>query len=409
MAMRENTWDLLVCGAGVAGVAAALEAGRSGLRVALVEKTILPGGLATSGLVYFYLPLCDGHGTQVQFGLAEELLHLSLKYGPGVVPDWQRGGGAVHGAAFSPAAFVLALDEALEEAQVEPWYDTLVCRPVVEAGRVVGVEVETKRGRERLLAPCVVDATGDADVAHGAGARCVAGTNIMSYWALQASLAAARRAAEEGDGTALLCGYLQGGDADHPPEEAAPDRPWTGTDAQDVTAFVLEGRRMLRRHYAGQHAQGGETARRNLYPLALPTMAQYRTTRRIVGRVTMQGGQEWQEREDSVALVTDWRQPGKVWEVPYGALLPEAVSGLLVVGRCLAAAGEAWQVMRVIPAAAASGQAAGMGAALSHRRGCSPDLLPARAIQEEMERRRWPYHWRELYPPEFTPPGKSGD
>ena len=75
----ERTVDVLVAGAGVAGIAAALEASRAGLRTALVEKTILVGGLAPTGLVYVYLPLCDGNGTQVAFGIAEELLHVSLK------------------------------------------------------------------------------------------------------------------------------------------------------------------------------------------------------------------------------------------------------------------------------------------------------------------------------------------
>jgi len=272
--MRENAYDVLVCGAGVAGVAAALECGRAGLRVALLEKTILPGGLATSGLVHFYLTLCDGRGTQVQFGLAKKLLQLSIKYGPGAIPAWEGDSPSRYGTAFSPAAFALALDEALEQAQVEPWYDTLVCLPLLKDDRVVGVEVETKRGRERLWAACVVDATGDADVAYRAGAPCIAGTNVISLWALQASLAAARQAVGNGEGTPLLSAYIQGGDADRPPETPAPDRPWTGADGQDVTAFVLEGRRRLRRYYAALHAQGGETARQNLFPLVLPSMAQ---------------------------------------------------------------------------------------------------------------------------------------
>ena len=65
--------DVAVIGGGIAGVAAAVQAARSGKKTILVEKTILLGGLATSGLVYIYLPLCDGFGHQVTFGLSEEL------------------------------------------------------------------------------------------------------------------------------------------------------------------------------------------------------------------------------------------------------------------------------------------------------------------------------------------------
>ncbi len=77
--MFEKTYDVVVAGAGVAGVAAALGRARAGLHTALVEKTVLLGGPATTGLVNIYLPLCDGYGHQAIFGIAEELLHLSLE------------------------------------------------------------------------------------------------------------------------------------------------------------------------------------------------------------------------------------------------------------------------------------------------------------------------------------------
>ena len=82
-----DKYDVLVLGGGVAGVSAALSAARMGSKVALIEKTCNLGGLATSGLVIVYLPLCDGNGNQVSFGIVEELLHESIKYGPGEIPE----------------------------------------------------------------------------------------------------------------------------------------------------------------------------------------------------------------------------------------------------------------------------------------------------------------------------------
>jgi NADPH-dependent 2,4-dienoyl-CoA reductase/sulfur reductase-like enzyme len=70
----EKKYDVVVAGAGVAGVAAALAAARRGHSVALIEKQTIIGGLATSGLIFVYLPLCDGNGRQVTFGISEELL-----------------------------------------------------------------------------------------------------------------------------------------------------------------------------------------------------------------------------------------------------------------------------------------------------------------------------------------------
>jgi NADPH-dependent 2,4-dienoyl-CoA reductase/sulfur reductase-like enzyme len=73
--------DVLVCGGGFAGISAALAAARQGKRVILLEKQYMLGGLGTAGLVTIYLPLCDGCGRQVSFGIAEELFMRSMKHG----------------------------------------------------------------------------------------------------------------------------------------------------------------------------------------------------------------------------------------------------------------------------------------------------------------------------------------
>ncbi|MHB9022635.1 MAG: FAD-dependent oxidoreductase [Armatimonadota bacterium] len=392
-------YDLIVCGAGVAGVAAALEAARAGLSVALVEKTILPGGLATSGLVYVYLPLCDGHGTQVTYGIAEELLQLSIKYGPGKIPpNWREQRGLPENdryrVTFSPASFVLALDEVLEQAGVRLWLDTLACAPTMQDDRVVGVEVETKAGRQALTAPVTIDATGDGDIAARAGAACVSGNNIMSLWALQASLANAQNAVARGDGTPLLSMYAFGGD-ESDPEVASGERCWQGATAEEITAFTLAGRKVLREHFQAVQA---ETGRQNAFPLAVPTMAQYRMTRRIVGKATLQPGQAWQPQPGAVGLIADWRVKGSVWEIPYGTLLPEKVNGLLTAGRCISVAGDAWHVTRVIPAAALTGQIAGLAARLAIAAGHNdPAALDVVQVQRALRAKSIPCEIREVY------------
>ena len=73
--------EILVAGAGIAGIAAALAAARHGKKVILLDKAFAAGGMATLGLIAIYLPLCDGCGHQVSFGLAEERLRLSVQYG----------------------------------------------------------------------------------------------------------------------------------------------------------------------------------------------------------------------------------------------------------------------------------------------------------------------------------------
>ena len=69
--------DVAVVGGGIAGIAASLSAAREGAKTILLEQQYVLGGLATAGLITIFLPLCDGLGRQVTFGIAEELLQLS--------------------------------------------------------------------------------------------------------------------------------------------------------------------------------------------------------------------------------------------------------------------------------------------------------------------------------------------
>ena len=73
--------DVLVAGGGIAGIAAAMAAARGGKKVMLLEREYALGGMATLGLVTIYLPLCDGEGNQVIYGIGEELLKLSIEHG----------------------------------------------------------------------------------------------------------------------------------------------------------------------------------------------------------------------------------------------------------------------------------------------------------------------------------------
>jgi glycine/D-amino acid oxidase-like deaminating enzyme len=82
----DTVYDVIVCGGGVAGIAASLSAARAGVKTCLVEKEYAPGGLATLGLIVIYLPLDDGDGVKMSGGIAEELVKAAIKYGPGNIP-----------------------------------------------------------------------------------------------------------------------------------------------------------------------------------------------------------------------------------------------------------------------------------------------------------------------------------
>ena len=70
-------YDVIVAGGGVAGVAAAVAAARLGKKVLLLEKSMKLGGLATLGLINYFVPMCNGRGKQIIFGMAQELVELA--------------------------------------------------------------------------------------------------------------------------------------------------------------------------------------------------------------------------------------------------------------------------------------------------------------------------------------------
>lgn len=72
------SYDVIVAGGGLGGVAVALSAARHKKKVLLIEKTQKLGGLATTGLVNLFVPMCNGQGKQIIAGMAEELLRLSI-------------------------------------------------------------------------------------------------------------------------------------------------------------------------------------------------------------------------------------------------------------------------------------------------------------------------------------------
>ena len=101
-------YDVAVCGAGIAGIAAAIAAARHGMSVVLIEKQCIIGGLATSGLINIYLPLCDGYGHKTSGGLNEEMIRRCVEYGPFDLPDnWGGPAGGNTGVTITAAANVL--------------------------------------------------------------------------------------------------------------------------------------------------------------------------------------------------------------------------------------------------------------------------------------------------------------
>ena len=382
-------YDVIVAGGGVAGVAAATAAARAGCRTALIEKTCMLGGLATAGMVTWYPQLDDGKGNQVTFGLAEELLLASLKYGPGCVyGTWAKKGrrgfkpSGKYSAHFNAASFALALDELLLNAGVALWFDTLVTQPLVRNNRLSGLEVWNKSGRSVFEAACFVDATGDADIAFRAGAPCIEQKDRMAIIHLEAALERIEKccAAKSAAGLMLpmIIGYSHPGTIE--PVTLPKEKMYRVTNGRELAQFVIDAHKKLLDYYRKAQAKRGARGRDLIFPLAFATLPDVHKSRRIEGRFTLTAGMAGQQYGDAVGLLSNWMKTSEIWSVPYGVLVPKHISGLLAAGRCVSADEIAWDVTRVIQGCALTGELAGVAAALAVKRRSTPDALPAAAV-----------------------------
>ncbi|HWR22724.1 MAG TPA: FAD-dependent oxidoreductase [Feifaniaceae bacterium] len=356
-------YDVIVIGGGVAGVAAAVTAARSGALTLLVEKTVSLGGLATIGYITLYLPLCDGLGTKLIGGVAEELLHLSIKDSYHTLPpEWMGPNAGGRGTAryqteFNGPAFLLQLDQFVLDNGVDLMLDTQFTSAVSENGYCTHIIVENQDGRSAYRCGSVVDATGDAKVFASLGAPLKQGVNYLSPWCYAIDLQAAEEAARCKDVSKAVKLAMPGSDSLGNGNPAG-QRPLTGATANDVNEYLINGRALLRdmltRSDPKQFAFTG-----------LPSMPQFRTVRMIEGISAVSFGRQGGYTEDSIGSCGDWRTPGVVFEVPYGALITHTVKNVIAAGRIISCADpQAWEVTRVIPVAAMTGEAAGKAAAL---------------------------------------------
>ena len=385
-----GSYDVIVVGGGVAGVGAALAAARQGVSTLLIEKAAYFGGLATLGHVCIYLPLCDGNGRKVVGGIAEELLHTSIRYSYNDLPaGWEMGVSHVENPAgryrtwFNVPAFVLALDELILQNGVKVLFDTVFCEPIMEKDRCNGVIVENKTGRCAYKAKMVVDATGDADVMYRAGAECFDGTTILSYWFYETEFSRMKKAIENNNMLEAVHVPMLGllpkkGPGDFVrgkgEQEDGDYREYHGTNADEVTAFLLDSRKLALNRLR-------ENQRPDYAMLSVSAMGDFRTTRRIVGRYELGPDDVFKSFDDSIGCTGDWRGSGPVYEIPYRSLLDGKVENIFAAGRIIGSRGDAWEVTRVIPPAVMTGEAAGTAAALAIKSGVTADKVDVAHLQ----------------------------
>lgn len=358
--------DVLVCGGGFAGISAALSSARQGKKTILIEREYVLGGLGTAGLVTFYLPLCDGMGRQVSFGIAEELFRLSVSMGAEAQypENWLDSEDKAHRTEkdkrfevrYNPNLFAILAEQLLLKEDVKILYGTYAVAVDKTEDKINAVITESKSGRRAIKASSYVDATGDCDIAFLAGAPTdtFKQGNILAAWYYFL------------DNSGYKLNPL--GCADIPDDqkngengvETLINRRFTGLDADELSQMV-----QLSHGAVLEDIKKRRLKVSNLVPTSIASIPQIRMTRKLVGEYVLHDTEEHKYFEDSVGMVSDWRKRGPVYEVPFKTLYSGKIKNLITAGRCTSVTDSMWDIMRVIPCCAVTGQAAGTAAALT--------------------------------------------
>ncbi len=394
--------DVVVCGGGVAGVAAATCAARLGARVLLLERYGYLGGLATGGLVITVPPLDNGINGEVRMRLQEARTYQECA-NLGDDP-------AVEGLiAVDPEILKYELLGLLLDSGAELLLHTSVAGSLCADERVTGVIVENKAGRSAIRASLVIDTTGDGDLAAAAGAAyevdqrplpvtlmsTVVDVDTQRALAQLGSWGRLRALVEDAVSAGELSFDLEVHSKEWAPGVFAAElcypgqiNLWSGSmfgvngiDPDDVTRAEIVTRRhtmkliaFLRERLDGFQrarlectaAQVGVRGTRRITGLASPTLKEVVST----------------PFPDTVAKPYVRRK----MRIPYRSLVPRDVDGLLFAGRCLSAEADAMVQLRLIPVCFATGQAAGTAAAIAVREGLSPRNLDVAEIQDDLVR-----------------------
>ena len=161
-------YDVLVCGGGPAGCAAAIAAARKGAKTLLIEANYALGGMSTLGMVPTWCPFSDKEKI-IYRGIAEEIFLAGKKTTPHVPSsqlDWVP---------IDPEALKVIYDELLFEAGAKVLFGTFLCGALQENGTVTAVLAANKNGLCAYQAKVYIDCTGDADLAYYAGVPCING------------------------------------------------------------------------------------------------------------------------------------------------------------------------------------------------------------------------------------------
>ncbi len=396
--------DVVVCGGGTAGMAAAVCAARGGLSVVMIERSSIPGGMITH--VTYWAADFNNKG-----GFAREFNKSLLENGIEVKPY------------YNPWQIVPYFDSLIEKNRIRVLYLSEAVAPIVKDGKLSGVIVESKSGRTAVKAKIVVDATGDGDIAARAGAKFKQGRKgdgavqaisisqmLTNYNAGQIDWKQMNeiiRKAVKKSGKKYWYPY----DRFHPAPVVGTRNTllhtvphatgYDPTDAVQLSDALIEMRRQANELFRLLKENTEEFKDIEFGPFsAIPGV---RESRRIVcdRMVTKSDIETGAKQDDGLFTVAQYvdihrrdRKEAPImvvktvpYHIPYGALLPKGLENILVVGRCIGGEHEPLASYRIIADCMAMGEAAAIAAKFAIKGKCSLRKIDVKKLVGEMSSR----------------------
>ena len=389
--------DVVIVGGGPAGLVAAIASARNGARTVLVEQFGYLGGTATASLmacINGFRNQVEPDAAQVVRGIAEEIV-LALKDlgGLGGSPYPQKSyptepGQLEYSYAIDTEKFKYVTMKLCVEAGVDLMLHTYFCDRIVDGGAIRGVIVENKSGRQALLARVVVDASGDADVSARAGVPFWQTVKDQAPRLNDSLMYRIAFGAKRPEGN-FRCDFGSSAVVWGP----GVGEPINGADGDELSRGEVDTRLRVYEDFAAKQREHPELADAKV--VETPPLLGVRQTRFVEGeyKLTADDAIEGRRFDDVVAISPcaiihyyGYRRylEHEGYDIPYRCLVPKAIDGLLVAGRCISSEQQPYESHRAMVSIMAIGQAAGTAAALCCSTGTTPRQLDVARLQDTL-------------------------
>lgn len=247
--------------------------------------------------------------------------------------------------------FAILAEQLLVKEGVHILYGTSVCGVDMGRGRINGLFLENKSGRTAVQVNSVVDASGDADVCAIAGEKTAVYSkkNVLAAWYYQTI---------DGQNHLEMLGCDESPEGDSSSGLQLTDDRFIGVDGEELSRMTISSHAAVLSSFL---KAGNLHGRHALTSIAM--IPQIRMSRRIAGVYDLDENEK--SFSDSIGMIGNWYRRGLIYEIPYRALYGRSVKNLIVAGRCISSSDAMWDLTRVIPACAVTGEAAGAAAALT--------------------------------------------